>query len=172
MLFRSDEIVIFGINDTSEPVTADLRYGLFTLAGTYPLDRCARVTLEPNAPTTLASFPRSAWKNPKSSLAFAELSEPATALTKRGYSRKLIARHRLVLPLFKELKWSPAKVKVTVRNGRATFESETFVWGVCLDLDGERRLPDNFFDLYPGIPYSIPWRSRAKPRVLYTGNLA
>ena len=37
------------------------------------------------------------------------------------------------------------------------FESEDFVWGVTLDIDGESNVSDNCFDLFPGIPYSIPW---------------
>ncbi|MEI6085704.1 MAG: hypothetical protein WCS70_15580 [Verrucomicrobiota bacterium] len=155
------EIVIFGINETSQPVNAELRYGIFNLAGNYPLDHTEAVTLAPNASTRLASFPRAAWKNPKASAAFAILHD----------GDRLIARHRLILPLFKELKWPSARVNIRVRAGRATFESKTFVWGVCLDLDGERKLPDNFFDLYPGIPHTIRWTSRTKPKVLATGNL-
>jgi len=155
------DIVVFGINETSAPVTADLRYGLLNVAGGYPLDRRAPVTLAANASTPLASFKKSAWKTPRRTIAFALLERDGESL----------ARHRLIRPFFKDLQWPPARVQVKVAAGRATFTSQTFVIGVCLDLDGERHLADNFFDLYPGIPYSIPWQSRTKPRVLYTGNL-
>jgi beta-mannosidase len=58
-----------------------------------------------------------------------------------------------------------------MKNGRAVFRSDVFAWGVCIDLDGEKSLPDNFFDLYPGIPYSIPWKSKEAPRIVKVGNL-
>lgn len=46
-------------------------------------------------------------------------------------------------------------------------------WRVCLDLDGEAPLPDNFFDVFPDLPTVLPWpKSLGKPRVLYLGNLA
>jgi len=44
------------------------------------------------------------------------------------------------------------RVSVKLQNGRAIFRSDRFAWRVCLDLDGEQRLPDNFFDIFPGIP--------------------
>ena len=53
-----------------------------------------------------------------------------------------------------------------------TFTSNTFAWRVCLDLDGELPLPDNFFDLLPGIAYTLPWRAEwGEPKVLRVGNL-
>ncbi len=157
---ENSQIVVFGINETDRPVTGRLRYGLFNLAGGYPLDETAAVTLPPNAATRLAAFPRSRWKNPRASAAFAMLEQDG----------RLLARHRLLRARFKDLRWPAARVRVRRQQGRVVFESPTFVWGVCLDLDGERALPDNFFDLYPGIPYSLPWRSPIPPRVLRTGN--
>jgi hypothetical protein len=40
-----------------------------------------------------------------------------------------------------------------------------------LDLNGESRLADNMFDLYPGIPYSLPWQGAADPKIMFAGNL-
>ncbi|HTS19228.1 MAG TPA: hypothetical protein VMP11_16750 [Verrucomicrobiae bacterium] len=155
-------VAIFGINDTDEPVHADLHFGVFSLTGGYPRDCRLPVVLHPNASTRLASFPTGVWKNRRSSAAFAVLEENGAVL----------ARHRLFLPMFKELRWASPRVSVRLRNGHATFLSPSFVWGVCLDLDGETSLADNFFDLYPGMPYSIPWRRNAPPRIQYVGNLA
>jgi hypothetical protein len=40
-----------------------------------------------------------------------------------------------------------------------------------LDLDGEVALPDNFFDVFPGIPTVLAWpESLPAPRILRTGN--
>lgn len=159
---EDDDVVVFGVNETRQPWCGTLRYGVFNLAGGYPLDRCASVQLAPNASTRIASFRKREWKDPSSSAAFAMLMQ----------GEKLVARNRLVLPFFKDLKWPVAKLTVKVTRGQAVFSSDTFVWGVCLDLDGERSMPDNFFDVYPGVPHVIPWKGGAKPAVLFTGNLA
>jgi beta-mannosidase len=155
------DVCVFGINDTNETISADLRFGLCTMSGRYPLDRTEKVTLAPNASTRLTSFPRSSWREPHESAAFA-------MLLRRG---ALLARHRLFLPLAKEMRWSPMKVAVRLQDGQAVFDSATFVWGVCLDLDGERALADNFFDIYPGVPYRIDWDQSEPPRVLHVGDL-
>jgi hypothetical protein len=86
----------------------------------------------------------------------------------------LVARNRLVLPVFKDLRWpaaTPGDVGVTRSGNAVTFKSERFVWGVCLDLDGERALADNFFDLYPGQAYTMLWGAEEDPVVLRVGNL-
>jgi beta-mannosidase len=154
------DIAVFGVNETRAEVEAELRYGVLALAGGFPLDRGAPVRLPPNASTRLAAFPRAALKDPRAQAAFAMLA--------RG--GELLARNRLFLPLFKEIRWPRPRLDVTVAAGRATFASPTFVWGVCLDLAGDRPLPDNFFDVWPGIPYTLPWSGEA-PRVLRVGNL-
>ncbi len=57
------------------------------------------------------------------------------------------------------------------RRARPIFESDAFAWRVCLDLDGETPLPDNFFDVLPGIPTVLDWPdSLAAPRVLRVAN--
>lgn len=40
-----------------------------------------------------------------------------------------------------------------------------------VDLNGRSPMPDNFFDVYPGIPYAIPWKSAIPPQILRVGNL-
>jgi hypothetical protein len=84
---------------------------------------------------------------------------------------KEIARDTLILPLYREMKWPRARVNVRLKGGKAIFTSKTFAFRVCLDLDGERALPDNFFDVYPGIPTVLDWPRRlGVPRVLRVGN--
>jgi beta-mannosidase len=63
---------------------------------------------------------------------------------------------------------------VTVRREgeQVVFESDAFAWRVCLDLDGERALPDNFFDVLPGIPTVLDWpEALGEPRIIRIGNL-
>jgi hypothetical protein len=81
------------------------------------------------------------------------------------------ARATLIQPLFKEMRWPAARVRVRLAAGKAVFTSATFAWRVCLDLDGERALPDNFFDVLPGIPTVFDWPAAlGRPRILRIGN--
>lgn len=156
------EVVVYGVNETREPVSAMLRFGVFTLGGKYPVEHYKPVVLPPDASTAVASFPRRLWKNPEESAAFAVLT---------ASDGGVIARDRLILPLFKEMRWPRANVKIVCRGGKATFTSSTFAWRVCIDLDGEKELADNFFDVFPGQPYTIAWPFRTPPEILYVGNL-
>ena len=176
------QTIVFGVNETQETVTGELQYGVFNLAGGLPVDLRANVSLAPNASTRLAEFPVSRWKRPKSSMAFAVLRRhggapkadrgPRPGAMGRGAptsalgTPKVLARNRLFLPFFKEMNWPAAHVRVRVRAGQAVFTSRTFAWGVCLDLDGDRPLADNFFDVYPGIPHAIPWKGKQPPTIL------
>ena len=83
---------------------------------------------------------------------------------------KLLARGRLFTERFKDTAWPAAKVTVKVADGHAVFRSPTFAWGVCLDLDGETPLADNFFDLWPGVAYRLPWSGRRPPTILKVAN--
>lgn len=82
-----------------------------------------------------------------------------------------MSRDVLFLPFYKEMEWPPAEVDVELSGGKAIFKSDTFAWRVCLDLDGELELADNFFDVLPGIPTTLAWpQSLPAPRVLRLGN--
>jgi len=160
---EANEILIFGVNETQSAVRAELRYGLFELTGGYPLDMKKSVRLAPNASSVIAKFPKARWKDPATTIAFATLTQDST----------LLARTRLILPLYKDLSWPKAKPKISIKRsaGHVTFQSPTFAWGICLDLDGDHALPDNFFDLYPGQPYTLPWTQKGAPKILHLGNL-
>jgi hypothetical protein len=83
---------------------------------------------------------------------------------------KVVARNRLYTQLFCEFNFEQVEVNARVENGKAVFESDKFVWGVCLDLDGESSLTDNFFDIYPGIPHLIQWDNSCKLNIINIGN--
>ncbi|MCG3147983.1 MAG: Exo-beta-D-glucosaminidase [Verrucomicrobiae bacterium] len=159
---EADQVRVYGVNDGAE-LTGTLRFGLLALAGRYPLDETQPVTLRPNVSTLLAEFSARHWDQlgRRTHVAFAILS----------HAGREVARDVLFLPTFREMKWPPTKVTVQSAGGQAIFTSRTFAWRVCLDLDGERALPDNFFDVYPGIPTVLDWpRHLGKPRVLRVGN--
>lgn len=158
-----DQVVVIGVSDRDRPLTLHLRYGLLaTTGGKYPLIELRTVVLSPNAATPVARFSRKLWKKPTEQVAFAVLADDAG---------RPVARNKLILPLWKELKWAPAKVKVTRDGTDVVFSSPVFVAGVCVDLDGNKPLPDNFFDLYPGQPYRLRWPGHGTPDVLFTANL-
>jgi beta-mannosidase len=154
-------VAIFGINETELSVTGELRYGVFNLAGDYPLDYQLPVTIPANTSREIAGFSRDQWERTDRSMAFA-------ALTQEG---RVIARNRLCEPFFRDLHWPVANVRCTVKGGVARFESESYAWGICLDLDGAEALADNFFDLYPGMVHEIAWPRSTPPVIRRIGNL-
>jgi len=160
---REDERVrVYGVNE-GPAWRGELRCGLFALAGGYPLDLRVDAELPANASTLIAEFPAAEW------LRLGERTHGAFAILSRA--GREVARDRLLLPFFKEMAWPAADVSVRWEAGRAIFESAVFAWRVCLDLDGERPLPDNFFDILPGIPTVLDWpETLGEPRVLRWGN--
>lgn len=60
---------------------------------------------------------------------------------------------------FGELEWTKPQIACEIARRQLILQSETSVWGVCLDVDGEADYPDNAFDLLPGLPYTLPWRA-------------
>ncbi len=159
---EGDEVCIVGVNDGDEAVRGRLRFGLLDVAASqYLLDRSLDVELPANAATPLARVPRDAWGDPSRVIAFAMLD---------GENGALLARSRLILPLYREVEWPDTEVRVRLDGGEAVFESDAFAWGVCIDLDGDRPLGDNFFDVFPGVPHRIPWAAEEPPRVLAWGN--
>ncbi len=157
---EGEEIVIFGINDTGEFHRGQLRYGVFSLHGAYALDEQCDVELSPNASTRLMAFPSATWSDRTASMPFAMLTQGGL----------LIARGRTFSLLFKEISWPEANIQIRVQDGQAMFTCATFAWNVCLDLDGEEKLADNFFDIFPGIPYVMAWHQATPPRILHVGN--
>jgi beta-mannosidase len=147
---EGDEVVIFGVNDAFADWHGRVRYGVFSLGGAFPLDRTEAATLGANASTELARFPRAAWESAgfDGSGAFAVLS---------GADGAMVAQHRVFVRRFHELRFIEPRIALRHEAGRVMLESPVFVWGVCLDVDGELPLADNCFDLLPGIPYSLPW---------------
>lgn len=160
---ESDHVRIMGINDTPQAFSGQLRYGLFSTLGDYALDLTIPAHLPPNASTEIARFPATHWNEPLRQLAFAVLTTN---------DKKTIARARLIRPFPADLTWAKPEISLSVTDGGATFTSPVFVWAVCLDLNGDQTLSDNFFDLYPGQPYRIPWPSPQPPRVLHCGNVS
>ena len=160
---RDNEVVVFGINDTDELWTGQLRYGLFQLAGGLPLDQQVSVELPANAAAPLARIDKSQWQKLglNRSGAFAVLEQESNT----------VAGHRLFLERFKDLAFSEPNVNLEPSGNTLKLTSDVFAWGVCLDVDGEAPIADNCFDLIPGIAYVMPWdKSFGKPKVVAVGS--
>jgi beta-mannosidase len=158
------QVTVYGINDTPQPWSGELRFGLFTLAGELPFDERRDVTLPPNAATALAHYSQAQWDQlgPRRSGAFAALFEGG----------RLLAQHRLLRARFKDLQWADPRLDFELEGHTLTVRSDGFAWGVCLDAEGDLPLSDNCFDVLPQIPYTLPWNADqlGAPRVVRLGN--
>ncbi len=158
------EIVISGINDSSRNWEGTLRYGLFNVSGGLPADFRKNVQLPSNCSTRLAVHNRSEWE------ALGTRSHGAFALLEDRHGI-VAAQHRLLLARFKDLVWNLPQVRISREGEKTVYTSEVFVWGATIDTLGEAEVPDNCFDLIPGIPYTIPWGGKeSPPGIQRTGN--
>jgi len=154
---------VFGINDTPSTWTGEVRYGLFSLAGLPVQDERRRVTLPPNAATRVATIDATAWEQHgyTTSAAFAVLLREGAP----------VAQHRLLRARFGDLAFVDAPIVMSRQEEYVVLTAPAFVWGVCLDVEGDADVPDNAFDLLPGIPYRLPWSADAvDPRVAWVGS--
>jgi beta-mannosidase len=160
---EAGQVLVFGVNEGPD-WQGKLRCGLFALGGGFPVDVRRSVSLPANTSTLIAEFDAAEWYRlgEKTHGAFALLSQAG----------REVARDRLFLPFFKEMAWPKALVRVRREGDRAIFESDVFAWRICLDMDGEQVLPDNFFDVLPGIPTVLDWPPQlGEPKILRVGNL-
>ena len=149
---------VYGVNDMASDFRGTLRYGAFTCDGRYLQDESVAVTLPANRSQAVAAVDGNASQT-EGAIPFAVLCDE---------SGSLVARHRLLRAAYHRLGLRPEQVEIRMENGETVFSSPVFTMGVCLDLDGEQVLPDNLFDLYPGMELRLPPDTPA--RVLYTLN--
>lgn len=150
---------VYGINETDSEQSLRFLSGALYVEGFddfegYPVED---VTLSPNTTKCIASY---SGKFPYFAALFRSSGER-------------VAQHRVFFQRFHELNLDPnPEISLTLENGVLTLRSDVFVWGVCLDIDGERPVADNGFDLLPCVPYSLPWDETVlgEPKVLRTGN--
>ena len=153
-------IHIIGINDTVMDFTGTICYGAFCMNGTYVYKNEIPVKIRSNASHQIATLD----STDKSidgchEIAFCVLND------EQG---KQLSASRLIHSTYDELALQKTCVQIQLERKQAIFTCDKPIFGVCLDLDGETALADNMFDLYPGIPYSIPWIGEHPPKILYT----
>ncbi len=153
--------MVYGVNETDVPFAGRLSLGVFSLAGSKTVLREKGAELPPNASTVLGEIDL-AGLDATTQAPFAVLSDSAG---------RTVAQHRLFTERFKNLRFAEPKVELRLNKGELTLTSPVFVWGLCLDLDGELPLTDNCFDLLPGIPYRIAWPAGLPaPRIAAIGS--
>jgi beta-mannosidase len=158
---ENDSIKVYGVNDSPDLWQGKVRYGIFNTSGGLLTDKNESVVVPSGCSKVVASIPNGGWEEQIiNGGAFALLEQDG----------KHIAQHRLFLKRFKELKFSKPDIEITKGKGTVTFKTDRFIWGACIDTDGDKNIPDNCFDILPGIPYAIFWNEKEKPKVLFTGN--
>jgi beta-mannosidase len=160
---EAGQVMVLGVNDTPEDWRGEVRFGVFSFAGEYLQDTSRTVTLPANASTPLACIDRMAWVEAG--------YEHAAAFALLSHGGERVAQHRLFLARFKDLALHPPAITVRRTGDRVCLRAGVFVWQVCLDIDGEAPVPDNAFDLFPGMPYELAWPADApEPAVRYVGS--
>jgi len=144
-----DVVNIYGINETTEDWTGDVRYGLFKTTGGLPVDIKASAVIPSNQSIILGTVKMEDWEalGANYSGVFAKLSSNGC----------LVAQNRLLMAKYWDIDWKAPKIKVFRDGNKAVFSSSAFAWAVCIEIDGETEVPDNCFDLIPGVDYSIDW---------------
>ncbi|NLN76404.1 MAG: glycoside hydrolase family 2 protein [Armatimonadetes bacterium] len=159
---EEDKILIFGVNDTSEPWQGDVRFGLFEFSGGLQNDRTHSVILPANTSTQLAEIALE-----KLDLLGFENAGAFALLLKDGVT---VSQDRLLMARFKDINWKASTVAVARRGDTIALNSSSYVWGVCLDPECDSPLSDDVFDLLPGIEYVMDWPAdKPLPEVKRTG---
>jgi beta-mannosidase len=159
---EGDKINIYGINERMEPWKGKLQYGLFETSGKLPVNKSENIILPPNASKIIASFEKNTFIQAgiKNHGAFAILKD----------NERVISQHRLFLARFKDLVLLKPDISVNQSGNKVIITSPVYVWGLSLDINGESGIPDNCFDLIPGIPYVINVGNGEKVDIKMTGN--
>jgi len=139
------------VNDLLDTKSGCLKWGIFTVSGEYLYQESLNYVASANSSAEVAShdlatigFP----KNKKGEAVFVF----ACIFDEDG---SLLARTRYSSLRYNELDLEKSEVDVTEIEGGLRFKSDVFTMGVCIDLEGDKDISDNFFDLYPGKAYDV-----------------
>lgn len=159
---EGEKINIYGINEKQQVWKGKLQYGLFETGGELLVNEIKNVSLPPNTSTIIASFEKSVFEKAgiNNHGAFAVLKD----------KEKVISQYRLFLARFKDLDLKQPQISIKQSGDIAIITSPVYVWGLCLDIDGESDVSDNCFDLLPGIPYQVSIGKGEKVELKMTGN--
>ncbi len=141
---EGEEVTIHGVNDGMEAWQGEMTYGIAGVEG-YRARHTRAVTIPANASTVLEKFRWPEGDGRRGLFPFAWLS----------LNGNRVSAHRLLTERYHAYAWGEPCVTARMYAGGVELVADSFVPGVCLDLDGEETFSDNFFDLYPGEPYRV-----------------
>jgi beta-mannosidase len=159
---EGDKINVYGINDANDEWKGKLQYGIFETKGGFVINENKEVTLPSNASTVLASFDKSIYEKAGYN------DHCAFAVLKNGEIP--VSQYKMLMEKFKNVKLEKPQISIQQKGNYVVLTSPVFVWGVCIDIDGEASVKDNCFDLLPGIPYYLKVEKGEKVSVKQTGN--
>ena len=147
--FDNGEYTAFAVNDYTDEICGKLKYGVFTPEGEYLYKNEKLVTISGGQSTAVVSFDGN---YPQNAVAYAVLY---------GQNDEILARARHIKCKYHELGLAQ-NPKISIQKSKAGYAlcCEHFVLGVCLDIDGEKPLSDNMFDLYPNQKFILPTDDR------------
>ncbi|MBO4513451.1 MAG: hypothetical protein J5746_11870, partial [Victivallales bacterium] len=137
---EDSELVFYGINERLKELPAVLEYGAFTPDGKY-LTYSKNVNLAPNCSIEIVRMPI-----PEAGfIPYAELKAEGEP----------VARRRFIESKYSELGLVKCDISIEHRGTKAIYRADKLVLGVCIDLNGNAPIGDNFFDLFPNKPYEV-----------------
>jgi len=159
-----NEVSVYGVNETGHNWRGRVCYGLTEMAGRDNLKKTDEIVLAPNTATIVGQFPLAAWEQ----RGYASWIAYAILENEQGIQRQ----NRLLMAPYKQMAWARPDIQISRDGAWATFVSNAFAWGVCLDPAGESPLADDVFDLLPGIPWRVSWpQEQELPRIARVANL-
>jgi len=153
-----DFIGVYLVNDTMDQVVVMLEAGSFSVKGSRTVIEENFHSLLPFTSTRISTLPRD-----MNRIAYAILRDDKGSLV--DWDRILFKR---------AFEWRLVEPEITSFEYESSFgrferyQSDDWVWNVIINPDGEQPLEDDFFDLFPGIPYDVPLRDGENLRGFHT----
>lgn len=151
---------VYGVNDILEDWEGSIQFGAFYADGRYFADKKQDVILAGNASTVIDR------------MEFTETNAEQIFIFASLYNKnnELVARTRYNNLKYSELRLKPSLISVEKTPDGYILTSDVFVMGVCLGLDGDEKVGDNMFDLFPGQPYNVKASGLGNNPVIYDLN--
>lgn len=122
-----------------------LRVGVFNCSGKYIHDESIEIIVPENSRDEYFRFPKDI-ELTNSDIPFAIVYDD------KG---NVLSQNRFIGNKYFELPLLPSDISVSTNDGEIILNSDVFVMGVCIDIQGDPVIEDNMFDLFPGISYKI-----------------
>ena len=162
-LKQDDKYTVTGVNGSVKDFCGQLRYGVVSCDGKYIYDKTVKITIPQNSSTPIIELDPEiiAQADKCSNIPFAVITD---------CNGKTVSTNKLINNTYEKYSFKKPDIKILRKDGKTTFESNVFVFGVCIDLEGKGGISDNMFDILPKIPVEITHDTNKNIDVLYTLN--